>query len=149
MPKIKPLITTALTCAASCMLALCLTACANSSTTASTTSADDDMTDDILDTFLQLTQIPRPSHHEEQISAYLKEWAEDNGFDVIQDAYNNLVIEVPATTGMEEMPKVALQCHMDMVFAEKDGLDLDPLTTTINAVNDGTYLTSDGNTSLG
>lgn len=38
---------------------------------------------------------------------------------------------------------------MDMVFTAKEDSDLDPLTTKIEVVNDGTYLKSDGNTSLG
>ena len=109
----------------------------------------EDITSAILAQFDELTKIPRPSHHEEQISAYLKKWAEDRQLNVTQDRANNIIIEVPATKGYEKLPLTILQGHMDMVFAKKEGLDLDPLTTTINVVNDGTYLKSDGNTSLG
>ncbi len=108
-----------------------------------------DITETILTQFEELTKIPRPTHHEEQISNYLKKWAEDRNLDVVQDETNNIIIEVPATSGYESLPKVALQCHMDMVFAQKDGLKVDPLTTAVKSVNDGTYLKSDGNTSLG
>lgn len=108
-----------------------------------------DITEKILAQFEELTKIPRPSHHEELVSNYLKKWAEDRNLDVVQDETNNIIIEVPATSGYESLPKVALQCHMDMVFAQKDGLNLDPLTTAVKSVNDGTYLRSDGNTSLG
>lgn len=108
-----------------------------------------DITTEILDTFNGLTQVPRPSHHEEKISEYLEKWAKVKKFEVTRDNVNNVIVEVPATKGMESKPKVALQGHMDMVFAQKDGANLDPLTTTIKSVNDGTYLRSDGNTSLG
>lgn len=108
-----------------------------------------EITNNVLEKFTELTQIPRPSKHEEQVSNFLKEWAEGQNFDVVQDEVNNLIIEVPATEGMEDKPLVVLQGHMDMVFAQADGLDLDPLTTKIEVVNDGETLASDGNTSLG
>ena len=112
--------------------------------------ADDSLiTDMVLDRFMPLTQIPRPSHHEEKIADYLEKWAQDRGFEVVRDEANNIIFDVPATEGMEDKPAVALQGHMDMVFAQKDGANLDKLTTVINVVNDGTYLRSDGNTSLG
>ena len=37
-----------------------------------TSAADDEITETILNTFEELTKIPRPSHHEEQISDYLE-----------------------------------------------------------------------------
>lgn len=107
------------------------------------------ITNEILDTFSQLTKIPRPSHHEAQISEYLKNWATEHQFKVTQDALMNLIIDVPATSGMEKKPLVILQGHMDMVFAQKDGAELDPLTTPIQMVVDGEYVRSDGKTSLG
>ena len=108
-----------------------------------------DINDKIIAKFAELTQIPRPSEHEQQVSDYLCSWAEKQGFPVIQDEWNNLIIDVPATEGMEDKPPVALQGHMDMVFAQKDGLELDPYTTVIQMKNDGKWLTSDGRTSLG
>lgn len=108
-----------------------------------------DPTEDILSTFSDLARIPRPSHHEEQISDYLMNWAESLGLAVQQDDLWNLIIDVPATKGMENKPLVALQGHMDMVFAQASGSNLDPITTEIRIVNDGTYLTSDHMTSLG
>lgn len=107
------------------------------------------VTENIIATFMELTKVPRPSHHEEKISNYLLGWAQGKGLDAVQDDYYNLIIDVPATEGMEEKPLVCLQCHMDMVFAQKEGAGLDPLTTEIVVKNDGKYLTSDGNTSLG
>ena len=108
-----------------------------------------DCTQDVLLCFEGIAQVPRPSHHEEKICAYLCEWAAAQGFEYKTDEQNNVIIEVPATTGMESREKIALQCHMDMVFAQKDGLDLNAEETSITVVNDGTFLRSDGNTSLG
>lgn len=112
-------------------------------------AAQGGITEDILNTFGELALIPRPSHHEKAISDYLMAWAAGLGFAVEQDALYNLIIDVPATPGMEDRPLVALQAHMDMVFAAKPGSDADPLTAAITVVNDGTYLSSDGSTSLG
>ena len=118
-------------------------------TSQSAKTADDEITETVINTFEKLTHIPRPSHHEEQISAYLENWAKKNGFDVIRDKENNLIIDVSATPGMEDRPKVALQGHMDMVFAAADGLHLDPLTTRVKMVRHDSTVTSDGTTSLG
>ena len=111
--------------------------------------AADDINGKILAKFSELAEIPRPSGYERQVSDYLYSWAEKQGFPVVRDEWNNLIIDVPATEGMEDKPLVALQGHMDMVFARKDGLDLDPCTTAVQTKNDGKWLTSDGNTSLG
>ncbi|MDO4939939.1 MAG: beta-Ala-His dipeptidase [Lachnospiraceae bacterium] len=117
--------------------------------TDATVVTETDITEDILAQFEEFTQIPRPSHHEEQISNYLFQWAKDHGFEVTQDEENNIIFDVPATEGMEGAPITALQAHMDMVFAVKEGLELDPLTTKIVSKLDGNILSSDGNTSLG
>lgn len=108
-----------------------------------------EITESVLTKFMELTEIPRPSKHEGKVSDFLKLWAEEHNFEVVQDDANNIIVEVPATEGMENKPLVILQGHMDMVFAQADGLDLDPLTTKIEVVNDGKTLATDGNTSLG
>lgn len=110
---------------------------------------DSEITESIIEKFMELTEIPRPTKYEKEVSDFLKNWANEQGLKVVQDDYNNLIIEVPATEGMEDKPLVILQGHMDMVFAQADNLDLDPLTTKIEVINDGKYLKSDGKTSLG
>ena len=39
-----------------------------------------------LKEFMAIAEIPRPSHHEEKIGAYLVEWAQKRGLTVEQDA---------------------------------------------------------------
>ena len=51
--------------------------------------------------FEQLTKIARPSRHEEPVIDHVREWADQHGFEVQQDAGRNLVIRVPATPGRE------------------------------------------------
>lgn len=100
--------------------------------------------------FLKLAEIPRPSHHEEKISKFLYDWAVKKGYDTKQDDYMNVMFDVPATSGNENLPLVALQVHMDMVAVGEDGSDFDPLKDPIKVIRDdktGT-ITADG-TSLG
>lgn len=103
---------------------------------------------DIINQFIEIARIPRPSGHEEQISTYIYNWAKARNLDPIQDEVNNVVFDVKATKGYENLPKVALQGHLDMVFVQNPDSYLDPLTTPITVINDGTYLRAK-NTSLG
>lgn len=102
----------------------------------------------VLAEFSQLAKIPRQSHHEQAISDYLASWAQDKGFDYVQDDLNNIIIEVPATQGYEDAPLTILQGHMDMVCVAADGVAYDPLTDPITLIRNDETLTADG-TSLG
>ena len=102
----------------------------------------------ILDEFTQIAMIPRPSHHEEKIAAYLCGWAERHGLPCVQDELGNVIIDKPASPGCERAPKVILQAHMDMVCVAAAGVSYDPLKDPIRVKNDGTTLTAEG-TSLG
>lgn len=104
--------------------------------------------DIILDEFLAISEIPRPSHHEEKIGAYLVEWAKKNGLAVKQDSIGNVIIDKAAVSGYEEAPKVIIQAHMDMVCVAAEGIVYDPLTDPIKVVSDGKVLSAEG-TSLG
>ena len=116
----------------------------------SQTKNDAEIIDIVVDNFMPLTQVPRPSHHEEQISNWLADWAKEHGFNPVQDSVYNVMFDVPATAGMENKPLGILQGHMDMVVAVADGKNFNPLTDKITAIRndaEGT-LTADG-TSLG
>ena len=65
--------------------------------------------------FYSLTQIPRPSKHEEKAVAFLKKFGEDLGLETIQDGIGNIIIRKPATVGMEGRKGIILQAHIDMV----------------------------------
>ena len=73
---------------------------------------DKEIIDTVIDNFMPLTQVPRPSHHEEKISEYLYNWAKDAGFNPEKDKVNNIMFNVPATSGMEDKPLGILQGHM-------------------------------------
>lgn len=103
-----------------------------------------------VETFGMLAEVPRKSKHEEAISDKIKAWATEHGFIVKQNEAYDLIIDVPATEGMEERPLIALQAHMDMVCVARDGIDYDPLNDPISVVIDekNKTMTADG-TSLG
>lgn len=65
--------------------------------------------------FDQLTRIPRPSHHEAAVQAYVMRLGERLGLETIRDPADNILIRKPATPGMESAPGVVLQGHLDMV----------------------------------
>ena len=112
--------------------------------------SDKEIIDTTVENFMLLTKVPRPSHHEEKISNYLVEWAKSKGLDSKQDSVYNVMIEVPATKGMEDKPLGILQGHMDMVVAVADGKTFDKLNDPITVIRndkEGT-LRADG-TSLG
>ena len=73
------------------------------------------------DYFRELTQIPRPSHHEEKVADYLCRFAEEHNLKYRRDAQNCVVIEKPASPGYEQAAPVVILNHMDMVCVAKDG----------------------------
>lgn len=109
--------------------------------------ADDAVLEGVLENFEMLAAIPRPSHHEEKVGAFLLEWAQAQGFDARQDDVGNVIFDVPATPGHEDAPVVALQAHMDMVAVSSDP-DFDAVNTPITIIRTEDTLTADG-TSLG
>lgn len=114
------------------------------------TMSDEEIIDTVVDNFMLLTQVPRPSHHEERISNYLMDWAKEQGLNPVQDSVYNVMFDVPATQWLEDKPLGILQAHMDMVVAVANGKEFDKLSDPITAIrNDEEWtLTADG-TSLG
>ena len=69
----------------------------------------------VWENFYALTQVPRPSHHEEQASRFLADFGKKLGLETLVDDVGNVLIRKPATPGMEDRQGVILQAHMDMV----------------------------------
>ncbi|MEA3392974.1 MAG: aminoacyl-histidine dipeptidase [Candidatus Marinimicrobia bacterium] len=75
----------------------------------------DKTTQKILDIFEQISQVPRQSKHEEAISAWLLNWAQERNIEVTRDEALNVFMYIPATPGYEDRSVITLQGHMDMV----------------------------------
>lgn len=69
----------------------------------------------VWNNFYQLTQIPRPSKHEEKVIEFLLTWGKEHGIETVKDETGNIIMRVPATPGYENRRGVILQGHMDMV----------------------------------
>lgn len=102
----------------------------------------------ILDEFNKISQIPRESGLERAMSTYLKNWAKENGFDVIRDSSNNVIITKPASAGYENAPTTILQCNMDTKIAVADETVFNPLSDPVATVDNGETLSAVG-TSFG
>lgn len=96
--------------------------------------------------FLEITQVPRPTFHEEKIKAYLLNWADQNNFTYQLDDADNIVIQVPASKGFEDRPVLALQAHKDMVCEKNNDVTFDFLTQGLNLKIDGEWLKAEGTT---
>ena len=100
----------------------------------------------VWNNFYALTQIPRPSKHEEKAIEYLYNWGVSHGFDTMKDDTGNIIIRVPATPGFENLRGVILQGHMDMVPQKTSDSTHNFLTDPINAYVDGEWVTADRTT---
>ncbi len=69
----------------------------------------------LWENFAKICSIPHPSKHEDEIVAYLLEWAKKHNIKAVKDEVGNLILSKPATKGMENRKGVILQGHIDMV----------------------------------
>lgn len=90
--------------------------------------------------FYALTQIPRPSKHEEKVVAYLKEFGEKLGLETIVDPNVGVIIRKPATPGMENRKGVILQGHIDMVPQKNNDKVHDFVNDPIETIIDGDWV---------
>lgn len=96
--------------------------------------------------FDEITKVPRPSTHEEQIRDFLLKFAADNGIEVATDKVGNVVMRKPATPGHENAPTVVLQSHMDMVAEKNNDVKHDFFKDPIQTYVDGDWVKAKGTT---
>ena len=101
-------------------------------------------TERVFSIFHKLNQIPRPSHHEEQVADFLCQFAEQLHLEYERDKENCVVIRKAATPGHEGAEPIVLLNHMDMVCV---GMS-DPLNDPIEAYEENGWMKARG-TSLG
>jgi dipeptidase D len=100
----------------------------------------------VWENFYNLTQVPRPSHGEEQISAYLADFGKYLGLETTVDEVGNVLIRKPATSGMENRKGLILQAHMDMVAQKDTDKDFDFQTDPIQAYIEDGWVKANGTT---
>jgi aminoacyl-histidine dipeptidase len=90
--------------------------------------------------FYDLTQIPRPTGHMKDVTAYILDFGQKQGLEVAQDEVGNVLIRKPATSGNENCKTVVLQSHLDMVPQKNSSVKHDFLTDPIDAYVDGEWV---------
>jgi dipeptidase D len=101
---------------------------------------------DVFQNFYNITQVPRPSGHLDQIRAFLVNFGQGLGLETVVDDAGNVIIRKPASSGFENHRGVVLQAHMDMVPQKADDKDFDFTTDPIEAFVSGDYIITDGTT---
>lgn len=96
--------------------------------------------------FAEMTQIPRPSSHEEKIRQYIIDFAKTEGLEWKEDAAHNVYVRKAASAGMENRKGVVLQAHLDMVPQKNNDKVFDFENDPIEAYIDGEWVTADGTT---
>ncbi len=96
--------------------------------------------------FDEITRIPRPSKHEEQICQWLQSFAKNHGIECVTDEAMNVIMRVPATPGYESHAGVILQAHTDMVCEKNNGTQHDFFRDPIHTYVDGDWIKAQGTT---
>lgn len=96
--------------------------------------------------FDEICKVPRPSKKEGLIRDFLIAFANERNLEYKTDKAGNLLICKPATPGKENLKKVILQAHMDMVCEKNNDtvhdFERDPIQTYV----DGEWLKAKGTT---
>jgi len=100
----------------------------------------------IWENFYLLTQVPRPSNHEEKAREAVMNWAKEHNLDAMMDEVGNIIIKKAATPGMENRMGCILQGHLDMVPQKNDDTVHDFENDPIDAFIDGDWVTARGTT---
>jgi dipeptidase D len=103
---------------------------------------------DVWQNFYDITQVPRPSGHDDQIRTFLVNFGKSLNLETTVDEAGNVLIRKPASKGMENHQGVVLQAHMDMVAKAASGTTFDFNTQPIQAYLAGDWVHAD-NTTLG
>ncbi|PID90702.1 MAG: cytosol nonspecific dipeptidase [Bacteroidetes bacterium] len=101
---------------------------------------------EVWENFYALTQIPRPSKHEQQGIEFLEKFGKDHGLETIIEPVGNVIIRKPATPGMEDRMGIVLQAHIDMVPQKNSDTQHDFEKDPIDAYIDGEWVKARGTT---
>lgn len=96
--------------------------------------------------FYKLTQVPRPSNHEEKAREFMMNWAKEHHIEARMDEAGNIIMSKPATPGMENRKGVILQGHLDMVPQKNEDTVHDFTKDPIQAYVDGEWVRAKGTT---
>jgi len=96
--------------------------------------------------FAALNTVPRASKKEEQVIAFMMDFAAKLSLDTYKDETGNIIIRKPATTGLENAKTVVLQSHLDMVHQKNNDTEFDFSAQGIKMLTDGDWVVAEGTT---
>ncbi len=96
--------------------------------------------------FSAICAIPHPSGHEKKIAEYIINFCEAKGIECRKDSAGNLLLRKDASPGLESVPRVILQAHLDMVPQCDSCIEHDFKTDPIKPVLDGEWVRAEKTT---
>lgn len=94
----------------------------------------------VMENFKEISDIPRCSYQEEQISNFLYQKIRSLGLECIREKCGNIIAKKPASKGYEGHEGVILQAHMDMVCVKIKNSNHDFTKDPIELVREGDVL---------
>ena len=101
---------------------------------------------EVMRWFMKLTEIPRPSNHEEKIAGWLCDFAKARGLDVYTDETRNVFMKKPGQCGGEKAGTVLLQGHTDMVCEKNRDVTIDFFKDPLRVYAEDGKLRAEGTT---
>lgn len=96
--------------------------------------------------FHRITQLPRPSRHEDKIREFILAEAKRRGRETKVDGVGNVIVYVPATQGREKEVPLIVQNHMDMVTDALPEKRIDFTRDPITTFREGDWIKAEGTT---
>ena len=96
--------------------------------------------------FEKISEIPRGSGHEKEVSDYIANFAKEKGLFCIQDEQNNIIIKKSASEGYENKKPIIIQGHMDMVCEKEPSSEHDFEKDPLKLIYKGDYIYADKTT---
>ncbi len=100
----------------------------------------------VWNNFADLNAVPRASKKEERVIAFMVDFGNKLGLEVVIDPVQNVIIKKPATKGMENRKTIVMQSHLDMVHQKNNDTVFDFDTEGIKMYVDGDWVRADGTT---
>ena len=96
--------------------------------------------------FEKVSNIPRGSYNEKQVSDFISDFAKTRNLESFQDDIYSILIKKVGTPGYEDSSPVIFHGHMDIVCEKDEGVEHDFVKQGINLIIDGDFIKGRGTT---
>lgn len=101
---------------------------------------------EVWNMFADLNAVPRPSKKEARVIQFMVDFGKRLNLETFVDKVGNVIIQKPATKGLEDRKTVVLQSHLDMVHQKNSETVFDFEKEGIKMLVAGDWVTADGTT---